>query len=115
MEGGGWLEVLRIVVSALFGGGITAWFTLGQSKKKGKIDIIKELFELVEDKTRKIRDLNEEIIRLLRENHDLNMQLLSSRCDKRGCKWRKPPLPWDGDSSEDRNGDGLPDTDPEGN
>lgn len=108
-----WTTIITGILGIIAGGGATAWLTVGNERAKGKIDLARQLAEECADKTRKIRDLIDENIALIKANHAKEMELLSVRCDKQTCKWRHPPLPWMRGISMEVNANEEPEEDPE--
>lgn len=111
----GWTEIVVALIGVLAGGGLTAAATLGPARGKAKLDLIRDLNSELADKSRKIRELQGEVLHLISKCHEFEMHLLSTRCDKQSCGFRDPPLPWmsQAPASLDTDGDGIPDRDPE--
>lgn len=82
-------------ISALFGliGTIYGGWSY-YSRSRSKLDLIKQLNDELADKTIKIRQLNDEILKLTHERFDYEMRYLNSRCDLLDCGDRDPKLPW---------------------
>ena len=58
------------------------------------LEQIKDLQREMADKTEKIRSLTADVIDKMGKIHRLEMELISTRCDRRECPRREPPLPW---------------------
>ncbi len=58
------------------------------------LDLTRQLLEIVNDKTDRIRKMGDDILHLKEELYSAEMKYLCSRCDRLDCFDRIPPFPW---------------------
>lgn len=99
-------SITGTIISVITGGGCGWMLRSARRKANAEADAaqfdtlrlameqIKDLQQEMADKTEKIRELNETILLSNDRCHQLEMQLLATRCDHTGCTERRPPLPW---------------------
>lgn len=98
--------VLSSLVSLAAGGGFGWMFRSHRRKMSAEASAseisnlnmalghIRELQKDNYEKNKLIRDLNKQNMLQVRRSHELEMELMSKRCDLLDCQRRRPPLPW---------------------
>ncbi len=99
-------SIAGALVSAITGGGF-GWMLRSNRRKANAeaeaaeidslhlaMEQIKDLQKEMADNAEKLRQLNEALLLSNEQRHQLEMQLLTTRCDRIGCTGRRPPLPW---------------------
>lgn len=94
-------QIIIAIIGLIGGGTLGTLFRIGVDRREGtlknkqlELDTIKLQNEELASKTRKIRDLTEEVFSLKDALHETEMKHLCTRCDIQTCRSRKPPLPW---------------------
>lgn len=95
-------ETLSNLIAPLLAGGSGAWWlTRRSARRNAEIDaerndlrLSQELLTEIKDKTRLIRELNEERLSDARKIHDLEMALHDTECSRRDCAFRRPRKPF---------------------
>lgn len=58
------------------------------------LDLARQLLEIVNDKTERIRKMGDDILLLKEDLHSSEMKYICARCDRLDCSERHPPFPW---------------------